>query len=149
MALKLVKDFQEFAVKGNVVDMAVGIMIGGAFGTVVRSLVNDILMPPIGWIAGDMDFQDLFVVLSEGEEVPGPYASLAAAQEAGAVTLNYGLFITSIISFLILAWAIFLLVRAMNKLRRETPPAPEPPPAEPPPQEILLAEIRDLLKAKS
>jgi len=149
MPMKLVKDFQEFAIKGNVVDMAVGIMIGGAFGTIVRSLVDDVLMPPIGLITGGMDFRDLFITLREGAEIEGPYASLVAAQEAGAVTLNYGIFINAVISFLIVAWAIFLLVRAMNKLRRETPPAPEPPPAEPPREEVLLTEIRDLLKAKS
>lgn len=149
MPIKLVKEFQEFAIKGNVVDMAVGIMIGGAFGTIVKSLVNDILMPPIGLITGGMDFRDLFFTLREGVEVGGPYVSMAAAQEAGAVTLNYGLFINSVLSFLILAWAVFLVVRAMNRLRRDKPPAPEPAPVETPPEEILLTEIRDLLKAKS
>lgn len=118
------KEFREFALKGNVVDMAVGIIIGAAFGTIVTSLVADIIMPPIGLILGKVDFSSLFIVLKEGKVV-GPYDSLAAAKAAGAVTVNYGAFINTIVSFLIVAFAVFLLVRNINKLRREkeAPPA--------------------------
>jgi large conductance mechanosensitive channel len=118
------KEFKEFALKGNVVDMAVGIIIGAAFGTIVNSLVSDIIMPPIGLILGKVDFSSLFIVLKEGK-VPGPYHSLAVAKAAGAVTMNYGAFINTIVSFLIVSFAVFLLVRNINKLRREkeTPPA--------------------------
>ncbi len=122
----MLKEFKEFAIKGNVVDMAVGIIIGGAFGTIVKSLVADVLMPPIGLLLGGVDFTDFFVVLKPGETV-GPYATLADAQAAGAVTLNYGVFIMALVSFLIVAWAVFLLVRAMNRLQRQ----PEPEPAAP------------------
>ncbi len=117
------KEFKEFAMKGNVVDMAVGIMIGGAFGTVVKSLVDDVVMPPVGLLTGGLDFSTRFVVLKVGK-MPPPYATLADAQEAGAVTLRYGLFINQIISFLIVALALFFLVRWMNKLRKpeEAPP---------------------------
>jgi len=118
------KQFKEFALRGNVVDMAVGIIIGAAFGAIVSSLVADVIMPPIGLLLGNVDFSDLFVVLKEGA-APGPYASLAAAKEAGAVTLNYGVFVNAIISFLIVAFAVFMLVSQMNRLRKqaETPPA--------------------------
>ncbi len=119
----MLKEFKEFAVKGNVVDMAVGIIIGGAFGTIVKSLVADVLMPPIGLLLGGVDFTDFFLVLKPGATA-GPYATLTDAQAAGAVTLNYGVFIMALVSFLIVAWAVFLLVRAMNRLQRE--PAPEP-----------------------
>lgn len=112
------KEFKEFALKGNVVDMAVGIIIGAAFGTIVNSLVSDIIMPPIGLILGKVDFSSLFIVLKEGK-VPGPYHSLAVAKAAGAVTVNYGAFINTIVSFLIVSFAVFLLVRNINKLRRE------------------------------
>ena len=153
MPLSLFKDFKEFAVKGNMIDMAVGIMIGGAFATVVGSLVNDVLMPPLGVLAGGMDFGNLFVVLQDGAETPGPYASLAAAQEAGAVTLNYGSFVNSIISFLIIAWAIFMVVKVMTKIRRRVEHEEERPEvvteAVPNQQEVLLTEIRDLLKTKN
>jgi large conductance mechanosensitive channel len=121
------KEFKEFAMKGNVMDMAIGIVIGAAFGTIVKSLVADVIMPPIGLLLGNVDFENLFVVLRSGAEVAGPYASLAAAKEAGAVTLNYGTFINTIISFLIVAFAIFMLVRQMNKLKREEEAAPPPP----------------------
>lgn len=114
----MLKDFKEFAMRGNVVDMAVGIIIGGAFGTIVKSLVSDVIMPPIGLILGGVDFSDLFVTLKEGA-VAGPYSSLAAAQEAGAVTISYGLFANSVISFLIVAFAVFLLIRGINKLSHE------------------------------
>lgn len=149
----MLKEFKEFAVKGNMVDMAVGIIIGAAFGTIVQSLVNDVIMPPIGLLIGNVDFSDLFVVLRQGA-TPGPYLSLEAATEAGAVTLNYGAFINTLISFLIVAWAVFFLVRGINRLKRqhetavaEAAPAEEPV-AEPTAQERLLAEIRDLLKAR-
>lgn len=111
------KEFKEFAMRGNVVDMAVGIIIGGAFGTIVKSLVSDVIMPPIGLILGGVDFSNLFIVLKEGT-IPGSYAALAEAQKAGAVTVNYGLFINSVISFLIVAFAVFLLIRAINRLKR-------------------------------
>lgn len=120
------KEFREFAVKGNVIDMAVGIIIGAAFGAIVKSLVSDLLMPPLGLILGNADFSNFFLLLKPGKTLAGPYATLADAQKAGAVTLNYGLFINSLISFLIVAFAIFLLVRAINRLRREEEPAPEP-----------------------
>jgi large conductance mechanosensitive channel len=110
------KEFKEFAMRGNVVDMAVGIIIGAAFGSIVTSLVSDVIMPPIGLILGNVDFSNLFIVMRHGIN-PGPYASLAIAKGAGAVTLNYGMFINSIISFTIVAFAVFLLVRAMNKLK--------------------------------
>ncbi len=112
------KEFKEFAMKGNVVDMAVGIIIGGAFGTIVKSLVDHILMPPIGLFLGGMDFSGLFLLLKDGK-TPPPYATLAQAQEAGAVTLNFGLFLNSVISFVIVAFALFLLIKGMNQLRRE------------------------------
>jgi large conductance mechanosensitive channel len=112
----MLKEFKEFAMRGNVVDMAVGIIIGGAFGTIVKSLVSDVIMPPIGLLLGGVDFSDLFVTLKEGA-ITGPYSTLAAAQEAGAVTISYGLFINSVISFLIVAFAVFLLIRSINKLQ--------------------------------
>ncbi len=114
----MLKDFKEFAMKGNVVDMAVGIVIGAAFGAIVKSLVSDLLMPPIGLILGKTDFTNLFAVLKEGNPA-GPYIALADAQKAGAVTLNYGLFVNSVISFLIVAFAVFLLIRAINRMRRQ------------------------------
>ncbi len=119
------KEFKEFAMKGNVVDMAVGIIIGAAFGAIVKSLVSDVIMPPIGLLMGNVDFSNLFFVLKEG--AAGPYASLADAQKAGAVTINYGLFLNTVISFVIVAFSVFLLVRGINRLRREE----EAPKAEP------------------
>lgn len=120
------KEFKEFAVKGNVVDMAVGIIIGGAFGTIVKSLVDDIIMPPIGLALGKIDFANLFILLQEGPKAAGPYASVAAARETGAVTINYGLFINSVISFAIVAFAVFLIIRAINRLKRQQEAAPPP-----------------------
>ncbi|MFH1686466.1 MAG: large conductance mechanosensitive channel protein MscL [bacterium] len=120
----MMKEFKDFAVKGNVVDMAVGIIIGAAFGTIVKSLVADVIMPPIGLLLGDVDFSNLFIVLKHGAEM-ATYATLADAQAAGAVTLNYGTFINTIISFVIVAFAIFILVKRINKLKKEAP-APEP-----------------------
>ena len=121
------KEFKEFAMRGNVVDMAVGIIIGAAFGTIVKSLVDDVIMPPIGLLLGGVDFSNLFVVLKDGVS-PRPYASLAAAQEVGAVTLNLGLFINTIISFLIIAFSVFLIIRGINRLQKSEPEAaPEEP----------------------
>jgi large conductance mechanosensitive channel len=118
------KEFREFAMKGNALDMAVGIIIGAAFGTLVASLVSDILMPPIGLLLGNVDFSNLYAVLHAGS-VPGPYASLAQAQAAGAVTLNYGIFVNKIIALLIVAFALFLIVRSMNRLKKRAEvPAP-------------------------
>jgi len=118
------KEFKEFAMRGNVVDMAVGIIIGGAFGTIVKSLVDDVLMPPIGLLLGGVDFSNFFLVLKEGATA-GPYAALADAKAAGAVTVSYGVFLNAIISFLIVAFAVFLLIRSINKMRKteEAPPA--------------------------
>jgi large conductance mechanosensitive channel len=122
----MLKEFKEFAMKGNVIDMAVGIIIGAAFGTIVNSLVQDVIMPPIGLLLGSVDFSNIFAVLKEGK-VAGPYASLAAAKSAGAVTINFGVFVNTIISFIIVAFAVFLLVRTINKLRRqEEAPPPVP-----------------------
>lgn len=115
----MLKEFREFALKGNVVDMAVGIIIGGAFGGLVNSLVNDLLMPPFGLLLKGVDFSNLFVVLKEGAS-PGPYLALADAKTAGAVTLNYGLFVNALIGFLIMAFAVFLLVRSINRLRAKS-----------------------------
>lgn len=123
----MMKEFKDFAVKGNVVDMAVGIIIGAAFGTIVKSLVSDIIMPPIGLLLGNVDFSNLFVVLKHGAEVV-QYATLADAQAGGAVTLNYGMFINTVISFLIVAFAIFILVKNINRLKRQQEEAPAPPP---------------------
>ena len=117
-------EFKKFAMRGNVVDMAVGIVIGAAFGTIVKSFVDDVLMPPIGLLLGNVDFSNLFLTLKEGSKAAGPYASLAAAKAAGAVTLNLGIFINTVISFLIVAFAVFLVVKGMNKLQREEAPPP-------------------------
>ena len=134
----MLREFREFAMRGNVVDMAVGIIIGAAFGTVIKSLVADVIMPPIGLLLGNVDFSNLFITLKAGK-VAGPYISLAAAQAAGAVTLNLGLFINTIVSFVIVAFAVFLLVRGINQLRREQ----EAPPAAPTTRECpyCLSEI--------
>ncbi len=123
----MVKEFKEFAMRGNVVDMAVGIIIGGAFGTIVKSLVSDVLMPPIGLLLGGVDFANFFAVLKQGKEVAAPYASLADAQAAGAVTINYGVFFNAVISFIIVAFAVFMLIKGINNLKRKE----EAPPAEP------------------
>lgn len=125
--MKAIKEFKEFAMRGNVVDMAVGIIIGGAFGTIVKSLVDDVLMPPIGLLLGGIDFSNFFVVLKHGPNAAPPYAALADAKAAGAVTINYGIFLNAVISFLIVAFAVFMLVRSINRLRRRE----EVPPAEP------------------
>jgi large conductance mechanosensitive channel len=137
------REFRDFAMRGNVIDLAVGIIIGAAFTTIVNSLVNDIIMPPIGLALGGIDFSDFFVTLKGGS-----YPTLAAAKAAGAVTINYGLFINAIIRFVIVAFAVFILVKQINRLARHDEPAPAAPP-EPPRQEVLLEEIRDLLKARN
>ncbi len=118
------KEFKEFAMRGNVVDMAVGIVIGAAFGTIVKSFVDDVLMPPIGLLLGNVDFSNLFITLKEGAKAAGPYASLAAAKAAGAVTLNLGVFINTVISFIIVAFAVFLVVKGVNRLKQEEEAAP-------------------------
>ena len=117
----MLKEFKEFAMRGNVVDMAVGIIIGAAFGGIVKSLVVDVIMPPVGVLLGGVDFSNIFITLSGGD-----YDSLAAAQEAGAATLNVGVFINTVINFFIVAFAIFILIRAINRMKREEEPAPEP-----------------------
>ena len=116
----MLKEFKEFAMRGNVMDMAVGIIIGAAFGAIIGSFVKDVIMPPIGLLLGNVDFSNLYVLLKSGA-TPGPYSSLAAANAAGAVTLNYGLFINTIINFLIIALAIFLVVKGMNSMKRKQP----------------------------
>ena len=139
----MLNEFKEFALRGNVVDMAVGIVIGAAFSTIVQSLVNDIIMPPIGLITGGVDFSDLYINLSGGD-----YQSLAQAREAGAATINMGVFINSVISFALVAFALFMVIKGMNQLRRkqEEEPASEPPPS----REVqLLEEIRDALVKRS
>ena len=140
----MLKEFREFAMRGNVVDMAVGIVIGAAFGKIVDSLVKDLIMPPIGVVLGKVDFSNLFVVLKHGATA-GPYLTVDAAQKAGAVTFNYGIFINTCITFLIVAFAVFLLIRVINRLRQEeAAKRAEPPPT--PEEVILLREIRDALK---
>jgi large conductance mechanosensitive channel len=139
----MLKEFKEFALKGNVLDMAVGIIIGGAFGTIVSSFVADVMMPPLGLLMGGVDFSDMFITLKDGAKAAGPYATLADAKAAGAATLNYGVFVNAVVSFLIVALAVFMVVKAMNNLRRTEAAAPPPGPT---PDQALLAEIRDLLK---
>ena len=139
-----VKELKEFAMKGNVMDMAVGVIIGGAFGKIVTSLVNDVLMPVISLATGGIDFTNLFINLGEGS-----YSTLAQAQEAGASVFAYGSFIQNVVDFLIVAFCIFLMLKGINKLnRKKEEPAPEPEAPKGPTQEELLAEIRDLLKQK-
>jgi large conductance mechanosensitive channel len=143
----MLKEFKEFAAKGNMLDMAVGIVIGAAFATIIGSLVNDIVMPPIGLALGGVDFAELFVVLRDGDPI-GPYATLAAAKESGAVTINWGLFINSLITFLIIAFALFMVIKGFNAMKRQEEEAQEEAPAEPSDEAQLLAEIRDLMKAQ-
>jgi large conductance mechanosensitive channel len=129
------KEFKEFAMKGNVVDLAVGIIIGSAFGTIVKSLVDDIIMPPIGYLLGNVDFTNLFIVIRDGNAIPGPYNSLADATKAGAVMIKYGVFANTIVSFVIVAFSVFILIKQLNSV------APGPTP-----EVKVLTEIRDLLK---
>jgi large conductance mechanosensitive channel len=147
--MSMMKEFRDFALKGNVLDMAVGIIIGAAFGTIVTSLVSDIVMPPVGLLLGGVDFSDKFMLLKEGT-TGAPYATLAQASEAGAVTLNYGVFFNHVVSFLIVALAVFMVVRSFNRMRKqfekEQAPAASPGPSA---EEKLLGEIRDLLAARS
>ena len=136
----MLKEFREFAMKGNVLDMAIGIIIGAAFGKIVSSFVADVMMPPLSMLTGKVDFTNWFVSLTGGD-----YTTLTQAQQAGAVTLNYGAFLNAVINFLIVAFAIFVLIKQVNRFKREAPAAP----AEPPAQEKLLAEIRDLLARRA
>ncbi len=135
----MLKEFKDFAMKGNVVDLAVGVILGAAFGGIVASLVSDIIMPPIGYMMGGIDFSNYYVNLSSQA-----YSSLAEAQKAGAPTINYGVFLNKVINFLIVSFAIFMVVKQINRLKKEQVAAP----TEPAPQEKLLAEIRDILKSK-
>ena len=120
----MLKEFKEFIMRGNVVDMAVGIIIGAAFGTIIKSLVDDLIMPPIGMALGNVDFSNIFAVLKDGK-IPGPYPTLAAAKAAGAVTMNFGIFVNTVISFLIVAFAVFMLIKQVNRFQKEPPP-PDP-----------------------
>jgi large conductance mechanosensitive channel len=141
--MSIIKEFKTFAMKGNMIDMAVGIIIGAAFGKIVNSLVNDVIMPPLGKMISNVDFTNLFLVLG-----PGEFATVAAAKEAGVATLNYGTFINEIINFLIVAIAVFMMIKAINTMKKKEAAAPTLPPA-PTNEEKLLAEIRDVLKSKS
>lgn len=136
----MLKEFKEFAMKGNVVDLAVGVIIGASFGTIVKSLVDDVIMPPIGLLLGNVDFSEYFIVLKNGG-LPGPYNTLADALKAGAVVIKIGLFINTIISFLIVAFSVFVLVRWLQKIKKEEKPAA----AAPKEEVMLLTQIRDLL----
>jgi large conductance mechanosensitive channel len=136
----MLKEFKDFAMKGNVLDMAIGVIMGGAFGKIVSSLVSDVLMPPIGLLTGGVDFSSLFLNLSGT-----PQASLTAAKAAGAPTINFGVFLQATFDFIIIAFVIFLLVKQMNRFKKEAPPAP---PAGPTNEEKLLMEIRDALKGR-
>lgn len=138
----MLKEFKEFIMKGNVLDLAIGVVIGAAFGKIVESLVKDVIMPPIGLLMGGVDFANKFAVLKEGA-TPGPYATVEVAQKAGAVTWNYGLFVNTILAFIIVAFAIFMMVKAYNKTKKAELPPPPAPPAE---DVLLLREIRDSLK---
>lgn len=138
----MLSEFKKFAMRGNVVDMAVGIIIGGAFGKIIASMVNDILMPPIGLLLGNVDFSQLYVNLTDQ-----PYESLAAAQEAGAATINYGVFINETVNFIIVAFAIFMMIKAMNSMKKKEEEKPAEP-AKPSAEVELLTEIRDSLKSR-
>jgi len=137
----MLNEFKNFAMRGNVVDMAVGIIIGGAFGKIVSSFVNDVIMPPIGMMMGNVDFSQLFINLGDQE-----FASLTAAQEAGAATINYGMFINTVLDFIIVAFAIFMVIRGMNKMKKKEEEKPAEP-AKPSEEVLLLQEIRDALKS--
>jgi large conductance mechanosensitive channel len=141
----VLKEFREFAMRGNVLDLAIGVVLGAAFGGIVTSLVNDVIMPPLGLLIGGVDFSNIFITLRNGTKAPGPYATLADAKAAAATTMNIGVFVNTIISFVIVAFAIFLLVRTINRLQRKKEAAP----AEPTRQEVLLTEIRDALRTRS
>ncbi|MDQ5888442.1 MAG: large conductance mechanosensitive channel protein MscL [Pseudomonadota bacterium] len=146
----MLKEFKEFAMRGNVVDLAVGIIIGGAFGKIVDSLVKDVIMPPIGLVLGNVDFSNLFLVLKDGNKAAGPYETLKAAQDAGAVSINFGVFFNVLISFIIVAFAVFLLIKGINRMKREEAAAPAAAEPAPTPEEVvLLREIRDSLKSRN
>jgi large conductance mechanosensitive channel len=140
----MLKEFKEFAMRGNVIDLAVGVIIGAAFGKIVTSLVNDIIMPPIGLLLGNADFSDLFVNLDMSKS----FASVAEAEAAGAPIIKYGLFINTVIDFLIVAFVIFMVIRGINRLQRKREAAPPPPPPPPSTEVVLLSEIRDLLRKR-
>src|SRR5690606_36953752 len=144
----MLREFREFAVRGNVVDIAVGLVIGAAFGAIVTSLVSDVIMPPIGLLLGGVDFSNRFLVLKEGATQPAPYASLEDAKAAAAVTVNIVLFQKTVVGFLLITFAMYLVLKSVNRLRREEPAA-APAPPEPTPKEKLLAGIHDLLKASA
>ncbi len=146
-----IKEFKEFAVKGNVVDLAVAVVIGGAFGKIVTSVVNDLIMPLVGYLTGGSSFTEKFWVLEQGSETPGPYASLADAQAAGANVLAYGSFMQTVVDFLIVSLSIFMAIRAIQSLKRKEQEAPAAPEAPPPPSstDALLMEIRDELKRRN
>ena len=137
----MLKDFKAFVMQGNVVDLAVGLIIGSAFGTIVKSLVEYIIMPPIGYLLGNVDFTDLFFVIKKGSVIPGPYNSVADAGKAGAVIIKYGVFFNTVVSFIIVSFAVFLLVKQLNRFKKEGASAPVGPSAE----VKILSEIRDLL----
>jgi len=138
------KEFKEFAMKGNVVDLAVGIIIGAAFGTIVKSLVEDIIMPPVGYLLGNVDFANLFFVIKDGIAIPGPYNSLTDATKAGAIMIRYGVFINTVVNFLIVTFAVFLLIRQLNRFKKNEVVAPVV--VAPSAELKVLTEIRDVLK---
>ncbi len=137
------KEFKEFALKGNLVDMAIGLTMGVAFGAVAASFVGDVFSPPLGLLLGGVDFGNMFFVLREGAKAAGPYATLAAAKEGGAIVVSYGMFLNALINFLIVAFVMFMVIKAMNNLKKKEAAAPPPGPT---PDQKLLTEIRDLLK---
>ncbi len=140
----MLKEFKEFIVKGNAFDLAVGVIIGGAFGAMAGSFVTDVMMPPLGLVMGGADFSDIFLTLKDGAKAAGPYATLAAAKDAGAVTLNIGSFINTVVNLVIVGFVVFMLVKGVNAARKPAPEAPAPPPT--PEDVLLLREIRDALK---
>jgi large conductance mechanosensitive channel len=143
--MSIVKEFKDFAMKGSVIDLAVGVIIGGAFGKIVSSLVDDVMMPILGLITGKIDFSNLFLVIRRPDGVDQAFNTVKAAKEAGATVLSYGMFLNNIVQFTIVAFAIFIVIKQINRLKREEAVAPT---VEPPRQEVLLGEIRDLLKKK-
>ncbi len=143
--MSVIKEFKEFAFKGNLIDMAVGVVVGGVFGAITKSFVDDLVNPLIGLLVGKVDFSNTFIVLKAGDKAPAPYTTVKLAQEAGATVLTYGNFLNAMVNFLIVSFAVFLVVKAVNKARNAQPPAPPGPTAE----EKLLVEIRDLLAKKA
>jgi len=143
--MSMIKEFKEFAMRGNVVDLAVGVIIGAAFGKIVTSMVNDVLMPPIGKAMGGVNFADLFISLDAAK---GPFSSLKAAKDAGAAVIAYGSFINTVIDFTIVAFCIFMVIKGINAMKKKPAPAPPGPPPEPAKEEKLLTEIRDILKSR-